>query len=302
MPQLAAQKRKRPQIEKSDAKTDEKKGGLRRLWDEEGVEELEAAATNEREKEERKRARRAKKRKLAEAASEDLEQKAAAADVIIALDMSTSPGLAIVDRSNPKKPIYHLLGFAQTDKQQTKFDQLSNSSSKNIRTALKRVGLDEAEAVLWVVRSPKEGEYEHNTDFYERITEEIMRRILFVIKNEDGKRKSCLAVIEAYAFHIVHSSSITKLAEIGGVMRNKLWKENIPFVEVSPTSIKKWFAGKGTADKPEMWNKFQKIVPEIKLDEWLPAALTPQKIPSPHQDIVDAFAAAHSIHANHPTK
>lgn len=301
----------------------------KRLWNEEDVEEGALAAEKARKSDERKRSRRAKKRKLAEEAADELEKKVAASPVIVALDMSTSPGMAIVDRSDPDNPRYHLLGFAQTDKQQTAFDQISSQANTpgRILTTIppshptplfpptyrpkskkqtkssdkgdeKRGGNGYSgggwECALEVRRSPKEGEYSNNTEFYEWITSRLMERIMGV------RDRGCLVVIEAYAFHIAHSSSITKLAELGGVMRNKLWRAGIPFLEVSPTSIKKWFAGKGSADKPEMWKRFQEAAPQIKLAEWLPAAISDTKIPSPHQDIVDAFASAHSLHSNHP--
>lgn len=298
MPQQpVGRKRKHPDSENNNSQAEDEPGvkGGRRMWNEEDSKRAEEETEKVRVREERKRSRRAKKRKQAEEASNDLEEKAAQADIIIALDMSTSPGMAIVDRSNPKNTRYYLIGFAQTDKQQNSFDRLANDAKTPGRIQTTVQG---ASAELLICRSPKEGAYQHNTDFYEQITAILMDRIMSVL------RPNCrvLAVVEAYAFHIVHSSSITKLAELGGAMRNKLFRAKIPFVEVSPTSIKKWFTGKGSADKPDMWRQFQKVAPQILLAEWLPAALSATKIPSPHQDIVDAFAAAHSLHSQRPRK
>lgn len=264
--------------------------GVVKLWSEESVEALEKEAAVELAKQGRKKARRAKKREKAAEAADELESRTADAEVIIALDMSTSPGLCIVDRSDTKLGIrYELVGFAQTDKQQSMFDLISARNKTPGRIVSRLKNGDSATLRVW--RAPKEGKYANNTEYYDIITSKLIECMI------PHAKKRCCAIVEAYAFHI-HSSSVTPLAELGGVIRNKLLQTKIPFLEVSPTSIKKWFTGSGSADKPQMWKKFNEIAPAIKLDEWLPAAFSESKIPSPHQDIVDAFASAHSLHSN----
>lgn len=57
-------------------------------------------------------------------------------------------------------------------------------------------------------------------------------------------------VIEHYAFG--KFSSAYSLAELGGVLRYKLYKEDIPFIEIAPTTLKKYFTGRGDAKKEDI--------------------------------------------------
>jgi Holliday junction resolvasome RuvABC endonuclease subunit len=125
---------------------------------------------------------------------------------------------------------------------------------------------------------------------YDELTNAVMERVL------EFSPRGCLVLIEAHVFHVAQSSSITQLAEIGGVIRNKLYAAGYDVREISPTAIKKWFSGSGAADKQRMWNAFLRHAPHLKLAEWLPASFNNGHIPSPHQDLVDSFAIAHSLH------
>jgi Holliday junction resolvasome RuvABC endonuclease subunit len=59
--------------------------------------------------------------------------------------------------------------------------------------------------------------------------------------------------IEQYAFSR-HSSSVTGLAELGGVIKNWLYRRGVPFVVVESPSLKKFATGYGrtSKDKHEM--------------------------------------------------
>jgi len=59
-----------------------------------------------------------------------------------------------------------------------------------------------------------------------------------------------LVVIEGYAFAAKGNSGIS-LGELGSVLRESLLKVS-PLVEVSPTMLKKFMAGKGNAGKADM--------------------------------------------------
>jgi Holliday junction resolvasome RuvABC endonuclease subunit len=358
-------KRTKPVAKKQPV--EENKGALGAavgLWTESVAEEAAVAAKKDADRMARKRARKAKKREKSESAHELLQQKAEEAEVIVALDMSTSPGLCIVDRHiNPRLPSYLLFGFAQRDKHirpflaqsksqskshtkstESKTDAQSKSQSQSqsksdtestesktdaqskshtnsteskadgrsgvgIMGSLDPVIEVEEKGVgrvgVHVVRAPKDGTYEHNTEYYELITSKLMELIL-----PRCQGRKCLVVIENYAFNVIkykESTSVTGLAELGGVIRSKLWHAKLPFLEVPPTTIKKWFTGSGNADKVQMWKRFQEVLPKVLLKKWLPAPFPPNEIPNPHQDIVDAFAAAHSLHnlsidAFRPTK
>lgn len=52
-------------------------------------------------------------------------------------------------------------------------------------------------------------------------------------------------VIENYAFGIRRSKAITKLGELGGILRNMLIDYKIKWTEVTPQSVKKYISGKG---------------------------------------------------------
>lgn len=59
------------------------------------------------------------------------------------------------------------------------------------------------------------------------------------------------AVIEGYAFGAKSRSH--RLGEIGGVLRVVLYRAGVrKFIEVPPTSLKKWATGFGTASKDDM--------------------------------------------------
>ena len=60
-----------------------------------------------------------------------------------------------------------------------------------------------------------------------------------------------LAVIEGYSFGST-GRSLFQIGELGGVVRLMLHDAEIPFVEVSPSSVKKYATGRGNAGKAEV--------------------------------------------------
>lgn len=68
--------------------------------------------------------------------------------------------------------------------------------------------------------------------------------------------KPDLVVLEGYGFG--QMASIVTLAEIGSVIRFLLYQDKIPYIDVPPSSLKKFVAGKGNAKKEMMiLNVFQ---------------------------------------------
>lgn len=59
-----------------------------------------------------------------------------------------------------------------------------------------------------------------------------------------------LVVIEGYSFNSRQGGE--HLGELGGVVRLGLWEAQVPFVEVSPASLKMYATGKGNAGKAEV--------------------------------------------------
>ena len=60
-----------------------------------------------------------------------------------------------------------------------------------------------------------------------------------------------VVVIEGYSFGS-QGRAVYQIAELGGVIRYSLWMRKIPYVEVSPSTLKKWATGKGNCGKDEM--------------------------------------------------
>lgn len=75
---------------------------------------------------------------------------------------------------------------------------------------------------------------------------EIVDNVLAIVP------ESKLVVIEGIAFMIQKTTSLVQLAAINYMVRIGLWKRGIPFVVVSPPSLKKFVTGKGKAQKDEM--------------------------------------------------
>jgi Holliday junction resolvasome RuvABC endonuclease subunit len=84
-----------------------------------------------------------------------------------------------------------------------------------------------------------------------------------------------LCAIEGYAF-ARNVDSYTRLVECGTVIRQVLYRRKLPWIEVSPTTLKKWVTGKGNAKKEDM-------AVSVK-EKW--------DYKSPSHDIVDAYALA----------
>ena len=87
---------------------------------------------------------------------------------------------------------------------------------------------------------PKKGVYQHPMVRLNRIKEEVDRL------SYDAK----LVVMEGYSYG--NNQRAHQLAELGGLIRWHLWYLGIPYVEVAPTTLKKFATGTGKAKKPEV--------------------------------------------------
>jgi len=99
-------------------------------------------------------------------------------------------------------------------------------------------------------------------------------------------RVNCV-YLEGYAYGA--KGKVFHIGENVGVLKHMLWIYSIPYVEVSPTNVKKFATGKGNADKAAMHESFHKKT-RINLRE----RLTPDKkdVTNPVSDIVDSFYLA----------
>lgn len=70
------------------------------------------------------------------------------------------------------------------------------------------------------------------------------------ISQEVGERSKSadIVVLEGYSYGS-KGRSIFQIGEMGGIVRWKLWKMGIPFVEIAPSTLKKYATGKGNSGK-----------------------------------------------------
>lgn len=88
-----------------------------------------------------------------------------------------------------------------------------------------------------------------------------------------------LTLMEDYAYNRGQRSA-TVLHELGGVIKQGLWRASVPWKSIAPSEVKKFATGKGTATKEEMIEAAQA--------EW-------PKCPN-QTDIADAYWLARMAH------
>jgi Holliday junction resolvasome RuvABC endonuclease subunit len=98
--------------------------------------------------------------------------------------------------------------------------------------------------------------------------------------------------IEGYAYNA--TGRVFALAENTGILKYKLYKEQIPVDIIEPTKVKKLFTSKGNADKALMYTHFLQKT-GINLQD----IITPNKtlLGSPVTDIVDSYAICMALHS-----
>lgn len=92
--------------------------------------------------------------------------------------------------------------------------------------------------------------------------------------------------IEGYAFSMAGSASMSKLAEVGGVLRYLFMKHGWTFTEIPPSRIKKYFTGDGRAKKDAMIESFQTTHGLPLMNEVLKIMAHQH----PQEDMIDALA------------
>lgn len=100
-----------------------------------------------------------------------------------------------------------------------------------------------------VATAPKDGQDELRIAM---IVKEIRRVIRLHVPN--------LTLIENYGFS-KNTGGGSKLMELGGVVKNTLWKLGLPFDVKASTTIKKHATGNGKAKKPEMIAAAKRVWP-----------------------------------------
>lgn len=89
------------------------------------------------------------------------------------------------------------------------------------------------------------------TDSY---TDEL-KRLLGIVKEIDNLIAAFeveIAVIEGIAFMARQTTAVMQLAGLNYLVRESLYKSNIPFIIVTPSTLKKFVTGKGNSPKDVM--------------------------------------------------
>ena len=68
--------------------------------------------------------------------------------------------------------------------------------------------------------------------------------------NHNAIDKAITVFIEGYSYGSKNGRE--ELGELGGVIRLMLYEQKIPFIDIAPTSLKKYTTGKGMGDKVAM--------------------------------------------------
>ena len=96
---------------------------------------------------------------------------------------------------------------------------------------------------------------------------------------------SDIVYIEDYAF--AARGKVFNIGECAGLLKHRIWKSGMHLKAISPTEIKKYATGKGTAKKPQMIEKFIEIT-GIDLYGIYGLCETSKNL-SPIADIADSF-------------
>lgn len=113
-----------------------------------------------------------------------------------------------------------------------------------------------------------------------------------VIKKYFSK-DGCIIGLEGFSFGS-HTGLVFNIAENGGLLKYKLFKElDYHPILIPPTSIKKFWTGKGNCNK-------QAMVDTLKSREGVDIVnyMNMSKLKSPAHDIVDSYAVARMIRGN----
>lgn len=94
-------------------------------------------------------------------------------------------------------------------------------------------------------------------------------------------------IIEDYSMG--SKGKVFHIAENCGLLKHKIWSNGLEFETIPPTSLKKFAAGKGNADKNVMHQAFTELTGVDLMKEMTPNA---KDCSSPVSDVVDAFFLA----------
>lgn len=124
--------------------------------------------------------------------------------------------------------------------------------------------------------------FESNIERFDFITDWVIS----IVKGSD------IVTIEDYSFN--SKGVVFNIGEITGILKYKLWKNNLKFFPVGITLIKKSFSGKGNASKGDMFDAFYK---KTNINLYEEFGLTGNQL-SPAADIIDSYGQLEYICSN----
>lgn len=77
--------------------------------------------------------------------------------------------------------------------------------------------------------------------------EAIRQNVLRILRNEEPSA----VFLEGFSFGS-QGRAVYEIGGLGYIIRHELWKQDIPYAVVSPSSLKKYATGRGNANKDEM--------------------------------------------------
>ena len=111
-----------------------------------------------------------------------------------------------------------------------------------------------------------------------------------------SKFRIALVLIEGYSMG--SKGMVFNIAENTGILKNKMYRSDIPLATMSPTSIKKCATGKGNAKKDQMEEAFHQLT---KCDIKSTIGQS-EKTENPSSDLIDSFFICKIAHDIQKTK
>jgi len=97
--------------------------------------------------------------------------------------------------------------------------------------------------------------------------------------------KNAKVFIEGYAY--ASKGVVFHIGENTGILKHRMWSNNINFIDIPPPAIKKFATGRGNSNKLAMYESF---IDETKFD--ISSAIDCNEGDSPMSDIIDSYYIA----------
>lgn len=132
-------------------------------------------------------------------------------------------------------------------------------------------------------------DYSSNEERWDLLSDAVM----WVFENRAQSHIDYFA-IEGYAFGS-SASSVHQIAENAAVLKHKIYEQHIPIEVINPSTVKKWYSGKGNAKKDELYKIFVEKE-NIKLRDYFSL---PETQWEPLAGIVDSWILLSILVENH---